>query len=87
MSESTNSLVESVPSTKMAWTILLLIICFIFENNYIFVENFNTSSRLYRTICETVTIKFGRAKGLRGLGRNMGPRVEDWEKQMPFIFK
>ena len=51
MPELTNSYMENVPCTSKTRKILLLIIyVVIFEDNYIFVENVNTSSRSYQPI-------------------------------------
>ena len=57
-------------------------VCGIFEDNYIFVENFNTSSHSYQPILENVTIKF---VGQRVEDRHMGPRAEGREKQIPIL--
>ena len=49
MPELRNSYMENVPCTSKTRKILLLIIyVVIFEDNYIFVENVNTSSRSYQ---------------------------------------
>ena len=46
--ELASGLVENVPDTNMTRKMILLIMCCIFGDNYIFVENFNTSSRSYQ---------------------------------------
>ena len=57
MPEFTNGLVENVPCTnKDTKNFSVDNVCGIFEDNYIFVENFNTSSQSYQPILETVTI-------------------------------
>ena len=54
----------------------------IFEDNYIFVENFNTSSAHTSLFLKTVMIKFWGRKGRGVKDQNMGQRIEGQEKQI-----
>ena len=50
---------------------------------YIFVENFNTSSRSHQPVPWNCNDKILGAKGPRAEGRHMGPRTKGQEKQIP----
>ena len=53
-------------------------VCLFFENNYIFVDNFNTSSQSYQSITGNCTDKrfFARSEGLRVDIWGLGMRTE-----------